>query len=70
MQNLLKLQTDWEEVKERLKENDVTLSDEDLQYEPGGEQELIKRLSAKMKKSPEDVKSYIESLSANKPKAG
>ena len=70
MQNLLKLQTDWEEVKERLKENDITLSDEDLQYQPGREQELIDRLSAKMKKSPEEVKSYIESLSANKPKAG
>ncbi|HTE08296.1 MAG TPA: hypothetical protein VK628_06000 [Flavitalea sp.] len=70
MQNLLKLQTDWEEVKERLKENDVTLSDEDLQYEPGREEELIERLSEKMKKSPEEVKSYIESLSANKPKAG
>ncbi len=70
MQNLLKLQTNWEEVKERLKENDVTISDEDLQYEPGGEEELIKRLSAKMNKSPEDVKRYIESLSANKPKAG
>ncbi len=70
MQNLLKLQTNWEEVKERLKENDVTLSDEDLEYQPGQEEELINRLSGKMKKSPEQVKNYIESLSANKPKAG
>jgi hypothetical protein len=70
MQNLLKLQTDWDEVKERLKENDVTLSDEDLEYQPGQEEELINRLSAKMKKSPDDVKKYIESVSVNKPKAG
>jgi hypothetical protein len=70
MHNRLNLKTSWDEVKERLKENDMELSDEDLEYEPGKEDELLKRLEAKLNKSPEQLKQYIESISANKPKAG
>jgi hypothetical protein len=64
------LQSDWEEVKERLKENDITLTDEDLRYEPGREHELIERLARKMEKSREEVIAYIESISANTDKSG
>jgi hypothetical protein len=47
----LKLQASWEEVKERMKENNITLTDEDLAYEPGQKKALLKRLEQKMKRS-------------------
>jgi hypothetical protein len=65
----LNLHSPWPQVKEKLKENDMTLTDEDLAYTPGNEDELLERLSAKMKKDPKAVKEYIESVSANKGKA-
>lgn len=70
MQHALHLQSPWSEVKEKLKENDIHLTDQDLAYEPGKEQELFKRLASKWNKSPEEVKDYIESVSANDAKAG
>ncbi len=70
MDNPLKLGAPWDEVKEKLKENDLTLSDEDLDYAPGREQELLERLSRKSNKTPEEIKEYIESIAANAAKAG
>ena len=66
----LNLKSPWPEVKERLKENDINLSDEDLEYRPGRDEELLERLASKMNKSKEEIKEYIESISANKDKAG
>ena len=66
----LKLQAPWEQVKERLKENDVRLSDEDLDYRPGEEDQFLERLRGKLGKSKEEVKAYVESISANKDAAG
>lgn len=63
------LQAPWTEVKEKLKEINTNLTDEDLVYEKGGEEQLLKRLSGKMKKEPEAIKDLIESVSANKGKA-
>jgi hypothetical protein len=70
MDQQLNLRSPWPEVKERLKENDVTLTDEDLAYEPGRETDLLERLSRKTNKSPQDLRIYIESISANEDKAG
>lgn len=61
----LQLQAPWEEVKEKLKENNIELTDEDLVYEPGQEEELLQRLAAKMKKDVPSVRALIESISAN-----
>ena len=65
-----RLHAPWEEVKELLKENDITLTDEDLDYEPGKEDELLQRLHRKMNKTPEEIKAYIESVSSNTGMAG
>ena len=70
MATTLHLQSDWETVKERLKENNVYLTDDDLDYAPGREDELLNKLGRKMKKSREEVAAYIESISANTDKAG
>ena len=66
----LDLQNSWENVKEKLKENDHTLTDDDLEYSAGKEEELIKRLEKLMGKSREQVIAYIESISANTGLAG
>ena len=66
----LKLESPWEEVKEMLKEVNVNLTDEDLQYEPGKENELLERLSAKLNMDMFAVKTWIESVSYNQGKAG
>jgi uncharacterized protein YjbJ (UPF0337 family) len=65
----LKLEAPWDEVKEKLKENDITLTDDDLQYTPGDEDALLGHLARKMGKSEDEVKGYIESVSSNKGKA-
>lgn len=70
MNSKLNLQSPWHEVKEKLKENDLSLTDEDLDYQPGGEEQLFQRLQDKMNRNPEQIKEYIESVSANQSKAG
>jgi uncharacterized protein YjbJ (UPF0337 family) len=61
----LHLHSSWEEVKEKMKENDHTLTDDDLEYTKGKEDDLINRLEKRMGKSREQVIAYIESISAN-----
>jgi hypothetical protein len=64
-----KLQKPWDEVKEDLKENNIELTDEDLEYQPGHEDELLTRLEKKMKLSKERIRELIESISYNEGKA-
>ncbi len=63
MSSQLKLESPWHEVKERIKEVNYDLTDEDLAYEPGQEDTLLARLEKKMHKSREEIKGWIESLS-------
>jgi hypothetical protein len=60
-----KLVGPWEEVKEKMKENNIDLTDEDLIYEPGNENELLERLQQKIRKTKEDIIALIESISFN-----
>lgn len=69
-QTSLKLSAPWEEVKEKIKERNVELSDDDLRYEPGKERELLQHLAGRMNRSVEEVKDYIESISTNTSPAG
>jgi hypothetical protein len=69
-QNKLRLQAPWQTVKERMKENDINLTDEDLEYIPGKEEELIQRLEKVMNRSRAQVIAYIESIASNENLAG
>jgi len=69
MNSQLKLDAPWEQVKEKLKEVNYDLTDEDLVYNPGQAQPLLERLAKKMNKTPEAIKAWIESVSSNKGKA-
>ena len=68
-QNTLKLSAPWEQVKEKIKETNVELTDDDLSYAPGKENELLDHLSRKMHRKPDDIRDWIESISANRGKA-
>ncbi|HSB92916.1 MAG TPA: hypothetical protein VLC28_07360, partial [Flavitalea sp.] len=66
----LRLHTSWEHVKEKIKERNIEVSDEDLEYVPGEESELLQRLTGKLGNSPDEVRRFIESISANEDMAG
>jgi uncharacterized protein YjbJ (UPF0337 family) len=70
MNKKLSLGSNWEEVKAKIKEKNIEITDEDLRYEEGKEDELLERLSKKMNRTIEDTKGYIESISENKGLAG
>jgi hypothetical protein len=67
---VLKLQAPWETVKEKMKENDMSLTDADLEYEPGNEDDLLQRLEKLMNRPREQIVAYIESISSNEGLAG
>lgn len=67
---VLRLQAPWEEVKEKMKENDLSLTDADLEYKPGNEEDLLQRLEKIMNKPRHQVIAYIESISSNSDLAG
>ena len=62
----LKLEQPWKLVKAKLMEHNVELTDDDLHYEEGKDEELVQRLSAKMHRTKEEIKDWIESMSFNK----
>ena len=61
----LKLEAPWSEVKEMLREINAELTEDDLAYEPGGEKELLERISKKIDKDIPATKAWIESVSHN-----
>lgn len=58
----LKLKGNWNEVKGKVKQKYADLTDDDLLYEEGKDDELLGRIQKKVGKSKEEVKSWIESL--------
>jgi len=66
----LQLNKPWDEVRNRIKEQNIELTDEDLDLKPGKENELLENLQTKMHKSKEEIKKWIESLSVNEAQSG
>lgn len=58
----LKLKGTWNEVKGKVKQEYADLTDDDLLYEEGKDDELVGRLQKKTGKTKEAVKEWIESL--------
>ena len=61
----LHLKAPWDEVKELLKEANLNLTDDDLEYVPGEERSLLERLSKKMGRDTDHIKAWIESVAVN-----
>ena len=58
----LKLKGNWNEVKGKIKQKYGNLTEDDLIYEEGKDDELLGRIQQKIGKSKQDVKKWIESL--------
>ena len=58
----LELKGRWNEIKGKLKQANGSLTDDDLKYEEGKDDELIGRLQKKIGKTKEEVIKWIESL--------
>lgn len=69
-QQKLNLGSSWDDVKSKLKERNIDLTDDDLKLVPGQEDQLLEHLAGKMNKSKQEVKELIESVSFNRGVAG
>lgn len=58
----LKLKGNWNETKGKIKQEYAELTDDDLAYEDGKDDELVGRLQKKTGKAKDDVIKWIESL--------
>ena len=58
----LKFNGNWNEVKGKIKQKYANLTDDDLLYEEGKDDELVGRIQKKTGQAKEEVKSWIEKL--------
>lgn len=57
-----KMRGNWNVVKGKLKQQYGDLTDDDLEYSEGKEDEVIGRIQKKTGKSKEEVKKFIDSI--------
>ena len=60
--NSLKLKGNWNEVTGKLKQKYANLTDDDLLFKEGKEEELLGRLQAKVGKTKEQLRKIISKL--------
>jgi uncharacterized protein YjbJ (UPF0337 family) len=60
--NKLQIKGSWNEMKGKLKQQFGNLTDDDLTFADGKEDELLGRLQKKLGKSKEDLRKMIEGL--------
>lgn len=58
----LEFKGNWKQIKGKLKERYAVLTDNDLAFEEGQEEQLLGHLQEKLGKSKEEVKDIIRSL--------
>lgn len=58
----LKIKGNWNEIKGKIKQKYASLTDDDLLYEEGKEDELYGRIQKKTGDTKEQVKSWIDKL--------
>ena len=52
----------WNEIKGKIKQQYADLTDDDLKYDEGKDDELVGRIQKKIGKTKEEVISWIQSL--------
>jgi uncharacterized protein YjbJ (UPF0337 family) len=57
-----KMKGNWNQIKGKLKEEYGELTDDDLQYQEGKEDQMIGHLQEKLGKSKDEVKSIIDRI--------
>ncbi|MCE3260270.1 MAG: CsbD family protein [Bacteroidetes bacterium] len=58
----LKLRGNWNEIKGKIKQEYADVTDDDLKYDEGKDDELIGRLQKKIGKTKEEIIDWIQSL--------
>lgn len=59
---LLKVKGNWNELKGKIKQQYADLTDDDLLYAEGKEDELLGRIQQKTGKTKEEIKNWIDKL--------
>lgn len=62
MKNQMELKGNWNETKGKLKQKFAKLTDDDLLFEEGKEDELVGRLQVKLGKTKEEIHKAISDL--------
>jgi uncharacterized protein YjbJ (UPF0337 family) len=62
MVNLTELKGNWKEQKGKLKQKFATLTDDDLLFAEGKEEEMLGKLQVKLGKTKEELHKIIEAL--------
>ena len=62
METKVKITENWNDLKMKLKEKYPNLTDTDLVYSPGKEDELVSRLTVKLGKTQEEVNDIFDEL--------
>ncbi len=57
-----KIRGNWKMIKGKLKEEYGQLTDDDLTYREGQEEQLLGRLQTKLGKSKEEIKKFIDNV--------
>lgn len=60
--NTFTLKGDWKEIAGKLKQQFANLTDDDLLFEEGKEEELLGRLQQKLGKTKEDLRKLIAKI--------
>jgi uncharacterized protein YjbJ (UPF0337 family) len=60
--NKLNIQGNWNEIRGKLKQKFANLTDDDLLFKEGKEEELLGRLKQKLGKTKEQIRELIEKL--------
>ena len=60
MPNSTEIKGNWEQLKGKLKQKYADLTDDDLLYEEGKEQEMWGRLQKKLGKTEKEIKSFMD----------
>jgi len=58
----MKLKGNWNEMKGKMKQKYASLTDDDLMYDEGKDDELLGRIQKKIGQSKDEVIKWIESL--------
>ncbi len=66
METKLKIKGNWNELKGKLKQKYANLTDDDLLFVEGKEDELLGRLEKKIGKSKEEISSTIEQIQSER----
>lgn len=62
MESNKSFEANWPQTKAQLKKEHPELTDEDLHYDPGKEEELLLRLQTKLNKTKKEIRNWLHIL--------